>query len=75
LKIKEEIRKYEKLENEFFNDLIKSYVELKDYKESIAEFDIFPKELITKMHKVINGNPIEDIMYDLDKFQQKYLRP
>jgi hypothetical protein len=82
------------LEDEFYNDLIKSYIEIvtrefdrkrssdlyevsnefKDYKEGIAEFDIFPRELIDKMNKVINGNPIEDIMYELDKIQKKYLR-
>ena len=84
----------QQLENEFYNDLIKSYIEIvtrefdrkrssdlyevsiefKDYKEGITEFDMFPRELIEKMNKVINGNPIEDIMYDLDKIQKKYLR-
>lgn len=84
----------QQLENKFYNDLIKSYVdivtrefdrkrsseeyeisrEFKDYKESIAEFEIFPKELINSMHKVINGDPIENIMYDLDKIQKKYLK-
>ena len=82
------------LENEFYNDLIKSYIEIvtrefdrkrssdlyevskefKDYKESIIEFDMFPEELIHRMQKVINGAPIEDIMYELDKIQKKYLR-
>jgi hypothetical protein len=82
------------LENEFYNDLIKSYIEIvtrefdrkrssdlyevskefKDYKELIAEFDMFPEELIHRMQKVINGAPIEDIMYELDKIQKKYLR-
>ena len=85
----------EQLEIEFYNDLIKSYIEIvtrefdrkrssdiyevsnefKDYTESIAEFAIFPEELINKMHKVINGAPIEEIMYELDKIQGKYLKP
>jgi len=85
----------EQLENEFYNDLIKSYIEIvtrefdrkrssdiyevssefKDYRESIVEFNMFPEELINKMQKVINGGPIEDIMYDLDKIQKKYLKP
>ncbi len=85
----------EQLENEFCNDLIKSFIqivtrefdrkrssdiyevsrEFKDYRESIGEFDMFPEELINKMHKVIDGGPIEDIMYDLEKIQKKYLRP
>lgn len=84
----------QQLENEFFNDLIQSFViivsrefdrkrssdiydvsnEFKDYKESVAEFDMFPEELIYRMQKVINGNPIEDIIYDLEKIQKKYLR-
>ncbi len=84
----------QQLENEFYNDLINSFVqivtrefdrkrssdiyevssEFKDYKESIGEFDMFPKELIDRMHKIINGAPIEDIMYELDKIQKKYLR-
>jgi len=84
----------QQIENEFYNDLIKSYIEIvtrefdrkrssdlyevssefKDYKEGIAEFDMFPRELIDKMHKVINGDPIEDIMYEIDKIQKKYLR-
>jgi len=84
----------QQLEDEFYNDLIKSYVEIvirefdrkrssdiydvsnefKDYAASIAEFDVFPKELVEKMQKVIKGAPIENIMYDLDKIQAKYLR-
>jgi hypothetical protein len=84
----------QQLEDEFYNDLIKSFVqiiirefdlkrssdlyevsnEFKDYKESIGEFDMFPRELIDRMHRVIKGDPIEDIMYDLDKIQKKYLK-
>lgn len=82
------------LEDEFYNDLIKSFIEIiirefdrkrssdiyevsnefKIYKESIAEFEMFPRELIDNMHKVINGSPIEEIMYDLKKIQKKYLK-
>ncbi len=84
----------QQLEDEFYNDLIKSFVEIvtrefdakrssdiyqvtnefKDYRESIAQFDMFPEELVNKMHKVINGDPIEDIMYDIENIQKKYLR-
>jgi seryl-tRNA synthetase len=84
----------QQLEDEFYNDLIKSFVQIiirefdlkrssdlyevsnkfKDYKESIGEFDMFPRELIDRMHRVIKGDPIEDIMYDLDKIQKKYLK-
>ncbi|MFX1303133.1 MAG: hypothetical protein ACFE9X_07230 [Promethearchaeota archaeon] len=84
----------QQLEDEFYNDLIKSFVEIvtrefdvkrssdiyevtnefKDYRELIAQFDMFPKELINKMHRVINGYPIENIMYELDDIQKKYMR-
>ena len=56
------------------SDIYEVSNEFKDYKESIAEFDMFPKELINRMHKVINGDPIEDIIYDLEKIKKKYLR-
>jgi len=84
----------QQLEDEFYNDLIKSFViivsrefdrkrssdiyevsdEFKDYRQSIAQFDIFPEELVNKLHRVINGDPIESIMYDLDNIQKKYLK-
>ena len=83
------------IENEFYNDLINSFVEIvtrefnrkrssdrykvsnefKEYKESIVKFDMFPKELIERMYKVINGDPIESIMYDLNEIQNRYLKP
>ena len=84
----------QQLEDEFYNDLIKSFViivsrefdrkrssdiyeisyEFKDYRQYIAQFDIFPEELVNKLHRVINGDPIESIMYDLDNIQKKYLK-
>jgi len=82
----------QQLEDEFYNDLIKSFIEIvtrefdlkrssdiyeisnefKDYQKSISQFDMFPEELIIMMHKVINGDPIENIMYELDDIQKKY---
>ncbi|MCK4370832.1 MAG: hypothetical protein KAW03_07175 [Candidatus Lokiarchaeota archaeon] len=82
----------QQLEDEFYNDLIKSFVEIvmrefdikrstdiyevsnefKDYRETISQFNMFPEELIIMMHKVINGDPIENIMYELDDIQKKY---
>jgi hypothetical protein len=44
----------------------------KDYRDSFAEIAMFPKELIDRMDKVINGDPIENIAYNLDKIEQKY---
>ena len=84
----------QQLEDEFYNDLIKSFIEIvtrefdvkrssdryevsnefRDYRESIGQFEMFPKELISKMHSVINGEPIESIMYELENIQKKYLR-
>ncbi len=82
----------QQLEDEFYNDLIKSFVEIvtrefdikrstdiyevsnefKDYRETISQFNMFPEELINMMHKVIKGDPIENIMYELDDIQKKY---
>ncbi|MFX1371798.1 MAG: hypothetical protein ACFFCE_08050 [Promethearchaeota archaeon] len=83
------------LENEFYNDLIKSFImivtrefdlkrssdiydisnEFKVYKDEIAQFSEFPEDLIEKMDKVINGAPIENIMYELEKIQKKFMKP
>ena len=83
----------QQLEDEFYNDLIKGFVEIvtrefdikrstdiyevsnefKIFREEISQFDKFPEELINKMHRVINGDPIENIMYELDDIQKKYL--
>ena len=85
----------QQLEDEFYNDLIKSFVEIvmrefdikrstdiyevsnefKDYRETISQFNMFPEELISMMHRVINGDPIENIMYELDDIQKKYKKP
>ncbi len=46
--------------------------EFKEYKDSMAQFKMFPKELIDKLHQVINGNPIENIAYDLEKIEKNY---
>ncbi|KKL06653.1 hypothetical protein LCGC14_2593880 [marine sediment metagenome] len=84
----------QKIEDEFYNDLIRSFVEIvtrefdikrstdiyeitdnfKTYRKLIADFDMFPKELIQKLHTVINGEPIEEIVYELDDIQNKYMK-
>ena len=48
--------------------------EFKEYREEIAQFDMFPEELINRMHRVIKGEPIEDILYDLESIQKKYMK-
>ena len=42
----------------------------KAYRDSFAEIEMFPKELIERMDKVINGSLIENIAYDLDKIER-----
>ena len=44
----------------------------KAYRDSFAEIEMFPKELIERMDKVINGGLIENIAYDLDKIERAY---
>ena len=48
--------------------------DLKDFKENIAKFESFPEELVDKLCKVINGDPIENIIYELEDIKKKYLR-
>ena len=48
--------------------------ELKDFKENIAKFESFPEELVDKLHKVINGDPIENIIYELEDIKKKHLK-
>lgn len=55
------------------NSLYSVSNQFKDYRENVAKFEIFPKELIEKLDKVINGGPIEDIIYVLDDIKKKYL--
>ena len=44
----------------------------KDFRESVLELELFPKELIERLDKVIDGDPIENIAYDLEKIEAKY---
>jgi len=46
----------------------------KEYREKIARFKNFPEELVEKLHRVINGDPIENIIYELEDIEKKYLR-
>ena len=45
---------------------------LKDFRESVLELELFPKELIERLNKVIDGDPIENVAYDLEKIEAKY---
>jgi len=44
----------------------------KDFRESVLELEMFPKELIERLDKVVDGDPIENIAYDLEKIEAKY---
>jgi len=44
----------------------------KDFRESVLELELFPKELIKRLDKVIDGDPIENIAYDLEKIEAKF---
>ncbi len=56
------------------NSLYSVSDQFKEYRENIAKFEIFPKDLIEKLDKVIDGSPIEDIIYILDDIKKKYLK-
>ena len=56
------------------NSLYSVTEEFKDYRESISNLNLFPKDLIEKLDKVINGSPIEDVIYILDDIKAKYLK-
>jgi hypothetical protein len=44
----------------------------KEFRENIAEIEIFPEELIERLDKVIEGDPVEKIAYDIEKIEMKY---
>ena len=48
--------------------------EFKEYRERIARLENFPEELVEKLHRVINGDPIENIIYELEDIKEKFLR-
>jgi len=56
------------------NSLYSVSDQFKEFRESIAQFEIFPNELIEKLDKVINGSPIEEVIYILDDIKKKYLK-
>lgn len=44
----------------------------KEFREEVSEINIFPKELVDRLDKVINGDPIEKIAYDLEKIKDQF---
>ncbi len=55
-------------------DLYSVSDEFKEYGEKIARFESFPEELVEKLHRVVNGDPIENIIYELEDIKEKYFR-
>jgi len=55
-------------------DLYSVSDEFKEYREKIARFESFPEELVEKLHRVVNGDPIENIIYELEDIKEKYFR-
>ena len=44
----------------------------RNFRDRMDEIELFPKELIQKMDKVIDGEPIDNLAYDVDKIEKKY---
>ncbi|TFG16508.1 MAG: hypothetical protein EU531_06285 [Promethearchaeota archaeon] len=44
----------------------------KDFREEITKIKIFPQELVERLDKVIEGDPVEKIAYDIEKIESKY---
>jgi hypothetical protein len=42
------------------------------FKEEISKVKEFPQELLDRLDKVINGDPVEKIAYDIEKIEAKY---
>ncbi len=46
--------------------------QFRTFRQEMSEIPIFPNELIERMDKVIEGDPIENIAYDIEKIEGKY---
>ena len=44
----------------------------KTFREEITTIKIFPQELLERLDKVIKGDPVEKIAYDIEKIENKY---
>lgn len=47
---------------------------IKKYRDFIKKVEMFPKELVDKLDKLIDGDPIENIAYDIENIKNKYLK-
>jgi len=46
----------------------------KDFREGVSKIDLFPRDLIGRLDKVIEGGLIENVAYDLEKIEASYKR-
>jgi hypothetical protein len=46
--------------------------DFKDFREGVSEIEMFPKDLIERLDNVINGAPIDNVAYDLEKIKNIY---
>jgi len=46
--------------------------QFRNFREEMSEVPIFPRDLIERMDKVIEGDPIENVAYDIEKIESKY---
>ena len=47
-------------------------VNFKEFREKVSEIELFPRDLIERLDKVIEGGLIENIAYDLEKIETEY---
>jgi hypothetical protein len=44
----------------------------KEFRDRISEIEFFPKALVAKLDKVIDGDLVENVAYDLQKIESEY---
>ena len=44
----------------------------KDFRNGVSKIDLFPRDLIDRLDKVIEGGLIENVAYDLEKIEANY---
>jgi galactose-1-phosphate uridylyltransferase len=46
----------------------------KQFRDAISEIEFFPKDLVGRLDKVLEGDLIENVAYDLQKIESEYKR-
>ncbi|NHJ22178.1 MAG: hypothetical protein EAX91_14625 [Candidatus Lokiarchaeota archaeon] len=44
----------------------------KEFRDKVSRIEFFPKALVERLDKVINGDPIENVAYDLQKIEAEF---